>query len=532
MSGFDSNARRFATTSSVPSAETAPQATGPEADPERGIRTAHPFRMWDAVLETPEAIRHCLEPQVQERILETGKMIAQRGISRIFLLGCGTSKYAAISTARALVDLAGMDADAYDSLEFASYGLGRITPQTAVMAFSHSGNTKATVDAAALARARGAFTICLTDTLESRLAENADIVVPVGGGPEPVEPKTRSYINTVVVGYLLAAGAALKSGESAFKAAADESGVPNPIAVDGQCVDGRQADGQCVDGRYADARYTDGRQSMRGCVCATLDSNSYCKTGLPLSAPGRGHAAFGLKAVERASAESQQGALSGELARIPALLTGCLSLESQIKALAGKHKDAKRVFTVGAGPNYATALEVALKFREAVLLPAEGLEVEEAFHGPIASLDEDTLVIAVTGPGPSSERVGDFAQAAALMGCPVIRVIAEPDRTEAISGSTTGTTGVATNAPVSPTAGRDCRMPGVGFGMDGGLGDAIRISINGLRETFSNSVLIYPLYMLAYYSALLRGNNPDVFRHGDTAFRKAISSAPSISYRR
>ena len=36
--------------------------------------------------------------------------------------------------------------------------------------------------------------------------------------------------------------------------------------------------------------------------------------------------------------------------------------------------------------------------------------------------------------------------------------------------------------------------------------------MDGVRKAFSGSVLVHPLYMLSYYSALVRGNNPDVFR--------------------
>jgi glucosamine 6-phosphate synthetase-like amidotransferase/phosphosugar isomerase protein len=42
--------------------------------------------------------------------------------------------------------------------------------------------------------------------------------------------------------------------------------------------------------------------------------------------------------------------------------------------------------------------------------------------------------------------------------------------------------------------------------------DTMQVPMDGVREAFSGSVLVHPLYMLSYYSALVRGNNPDVFR--------------------
>lgn len=362
------------------------------------LRTAHPFRMWDAIMETPDVIRRCLEPELSGSAIAAGKALADRGIRRVFLLGCGSSNYAAISTMYALGNLSGMDSDTYDAFEFSNYRLGTVSKDTGVITFSHSGNTKVTVDAAELVRERGAFTVCLTDVPEALLAKHADLVVPVGGGKEPVEPKTRSFINTVVMGYQLAAAAGRMPGKAAME----------------------------------------------------------------------------------------------ELGRIPALLEDCQALEGQARVLATKYAGIKRVFVVGGGPNYATALEIALKFKEAVLLAGEGLEVEEAFHGPIASLDQHTLVITVSAPGPSYERVGHFARAASMIGSPVISVTSDP------------------------------------YGIDGI--DTIRVPLGGIRETFSNSVLVYPLYMLSYYSALVRGNNPDVFRIGDKAFHGAMSAVPSVSY--
>jgi glucosamine--fructose-6-phosphate aminotransferase (isomerizing) len=327
--------------------------------------------MWDAIMETPGFVRRCLEPNLGGVAAAAGRALAEKGLRRIYLLGCGSSNYAAISTMYALVDLAGVDADTYDAFEFSNHRLATASQNTGAITFSHSGNTRATVDAARLVRERGAFTVCLTDVPEALLAKHADLLVPVGGGKEPVEPKTRSFINTVVMGYQLAAGMA-----------------------------------------------------------------------------------------------NLEGGVMRELRQIPSLLEECQPLEGQARVLSTKYAGIKRVFVVGGGPNYATALEIALKFKEAVLLAGEGLEVEEAFHGPIASLDQHTLVITVSAPGPSYERVGQFARAASIIGSPVISVTSEPYDIEGI--------------------------------------DTVPVPLGGLREVFSGSVLVYPLYMLAYFSALVQ----------------------------
>lgn len=362
-------------------------------------RSGHPFRMWDAIMETPDFVERCLQPDLAEPAKKVGREIVERGINRVFLLGCGSSFYAASSAARAFQTLAGLDADAYDSFEFHKYRLGFVTPKTAVISFSHSGATRETVDVAREVRKRGAFTVSVTDRPESLLADSADFFVNVGGGREPVEPKTRSVVSTFVMGYLMAIGA------------------------------------------------------------------------LP---------------------KERQDQLDEELKRIPAALRSAQGLEARAKELAEKYSGVKRVLAVGNGQNYVTAMEIALKFKEAVLLAGEGLETEEAFHGPIASLNDSTLVIATSCPGPSYQKTKDYCVATSMIGCRVLSVSPEP-----------------------------YDLPGV---------DKLEVPMDGISEVFSNSVLVYPQYMLAYYSALVRGNMPDAFRIGDKAFHAAMAAVPPLTY--
>lgn len=364
-------------------------------------RISHPYRMWDAILETPSAVRRSIEVQdLADAAVQAGRRLREAGVGRVFAIGCGSSFYVATSAAFALTSIAGIDADAYDAFEFGSYRLGMGKPGTAVVAFSHSGATKVTVGSARLAREKGVFTVGVTDMPDgSPLSGAVDLVVPVGGGREPVEPKTRSYVSALITGYQLAVGA----------------GGP------------------------------------------------------------------------------QAGPFLNELGRIPAVLERCLALEDRAKELARKYAGVRRVLVVGGGSNYSTALEIALKFKEAALVGGEGLQIEEAFHGSIASLDANTLVIAVSAPGPSYEKVGHFVRAASMIGSPVI---------------------CATSVP---------------YDLGQRQVDYLTVSLQGLPEILSNTVLVYPLYMLAYYSALERGNNPDVFRSGDRAFHEAMASVPSLS---
>ena len=82
-----------------------------------------------------------------------------------------------------------------------------------------------------------------------------------------------------------------------------------------------------------------------------------------------------------------------ELSRLPEKATRILELDSQIKAIADRFKDAKNALYLGRGFNFPVALEGALKLKEISYIHAEGYPAAEMKHGPIALIDKDMPVI-------------------------------------------------------------------------------------------------------------------------------------------
>ncbi len=82
-----------------------------------------------------------------------------------------------------------------------------------------------------------------------------------------------------------------------------------------------------------------------------------------------------------------------ELASIPEKAARILELDSQIKSIAERFKDAKNFLYLGRGFNFPVALEGALKLKEISYIHAEGYPAAEMKHGPIALIDEDMPVI-------------------------------------------------------------------------------------------------------------------------------------------
>ena len=95
------------------------------------------------------------------------------------------------------------------------------------------------------------------------------------------------------------------------------------------------------------------------------------------------------------------GELRTSVAALPETVTGLLAQEDALRPVAAALAGTGRMIAIGAGPNAATAREVALKVKESSYLTAEGFELETALHGalPAVAAGDLAVVIAAAGPG-------------------------------------------------------------------------------------------------------------------------------------
>lgn len=88
------------------------------------------------------------------------------------------------------------------------YGADIEFRNSVVIALSQSGQTQDVVEYVEYARARGAFTVAMTNEHASELASAAEAIVPLHAGPELSIAATKTYTNQLAALYLLAAHAA------------------------------------------------------------------------------------------------------------------------------------------------------------------------------------------------------------------------------------------------------------------------------------------------------------------------------------
>ena len=151
--------------------------------------------------------------------------------------------------------------------------------------------------------------------------------------------------------------------------------------------------------------------------------------------------------------------------------------EEKIKQIAKKYADAKVFFFLGRGISTATAYEGRLKLMEIAYIPAIAFPAGESKHGPI-SLVEDGFPVVFICPRDETHKtiIGNIMEMKAR-GAKIIAVIEEGD------------------VDIKSLADDYIEVP------------------KGIPPILSPIPYIVPLQLLAYYTALERGLNPDMPRN-------------------
>jgi fructoselysine-6-P-deglycase FrlB-like protein len=78
-----------------------------------------------------------------------------------------------------------------------------------------------------------------------------------------------------------------------------------------------------------------------------------------------------------------------------------------------------RVLIIGAGRDWPTAQEAALKLREGAWVDATAYQTETILHGHLAAVDESVRAYVLQGEGRAEERADDAVKALETLGCRV-----------------------------------------------------------------------------------------------------------------
>ncbi|MFP4200838.1 MAG: glutamine--fructose-6-phosphate transaminase (isomerizing) [Clostridia bacterium] len=178
-----------------------------EWDADAAERGGHPHFMIKEILEQPSAWIAALQGRVGEgaanlpELERSSAFVAD--ISKVYLVGCGTSYHAALAARSQFERFLGVPARAEIGSEF-RYAEPLIDENTLVVFVSQSGETADTLACLDIARAAKATTIGVTNVVGSSLSRGVDDVVFTRAGPEISVASTKTYTTQLLILDLIA----------------------------------------------------------------------------------------------------------------------------------------------------------------------------------------------------------------------------------------------------------------------------------------------------------------------------------------
>lgn len=164
--------------------------------------------------------------------------------------------------------------------------------------------------------------------------------------------------------------------------------------------------------------------------------------------------------------------LVAELEAVPEKIEQLFALDGKMKELAEGHANAKDVFIIGRGIDYAVALECSLKLKEISYIHSEAYAAGELKHGTISLIEEGTLVVAIATQDTLYEKLVSNVKEVKARGAYVLAIAKE------------GNTEIAEVA------------------------DEV-IYIPDIDDRFTASLDVIPMQLFAYYVAVARGCDVD-----------------------
>ncbi|QTA38268.1 glutamine--fructose-6-phosphate transaminase (isomerizing) [Thermosipho ferrireducens] len=156
------------------------------------------------IYEEPEAIESALVGRIKLEgpFLKEIEEFNLETINKIKVVACGTSYHAALVFKYFLEKHINIDVEVDVASEF-RYRNVYIDDNTAVIAISQSGETADTLESVRVVKRKGAKVIAITNVVGSTITRESDATIYMNAGPEIGVAATKTYINQLVVLYLL-----------------------------------------------------------------------------------------------------------------------------------------------------------------------------------------------------------------------------------------------------------------------------------------------------------------------------------------
>jgi len=171
--------------------------------------TTFHHEMLREIYEQPLALRHTLGLYLAHNALKPDVAALLAGWSipegEILIAASGSSRHSGLAAEILLEDLCGLAVDVEYASEYSCRGGHDKTDlrHPSVLVLSQSGETSDTLAALREARRRGQKTLAITNAIDSTMAREADVSMPLAAGVEKAIPATKSFTCQLAVLYLL-----------------------------------------------------------------------------------------------------------------------------------------------------------------------------------------------------------------------------------------------------------------------------------------------------------------------------------------
>lgn len=186
--------------------------------------------------------------------------------------------------------------------------------------------------------------------------------------------------------------------------------------------------------------------------------------------------AFRIAYARKTISEEECRSYTSELMAIPRVIEKCLENTDRYQLVSSKLVSAESLLYIGRGLDYALSMEGSLKLKEISYIHSESYSAGELKHGTISLITENMPVIAVATQTALFDKTQSNVKEVKTRGAMVVMVCRED---------------------------MDIDMNSVDY----------KIGIPVVKDVLMPLVTVVPLQLIAYYTAVLRGNNVDMPRN-------------------
>jgi len=104
------------------------------------------------------------------------------------------------------------------------------------------------------------------------------------------------------------------------------------------------------------------------------------------------------------------------------------TVDKRCRTIADMFLGVRSILVVGAGANFGTAEEIALKFDEMAHIPAKSMNPGRHIHGALGLTEESILTVLVAPPGTAYKDLHDIAKVTQLLKSPAVAIVSDDDQ--------------------------------------------------------------------------------------------------------